>query len=810
MASKSKKRPKGRAAVDPVDCVKRSLSRGDYKQALKDARLWYRQSPTGELRCFLEHAYIGRAQQLVRSGLSDDARRIVGELLELGITEAAVEAGLPELLLSVGMLDRLPQAQNRLTEEDRKRLVIKAADRAVVKPGSTPASMKELRDEASQIRAALDAVEHGDDAAALACLKEISRQSVFADWKYFVRGLIAYYRKDRTEMEANWGRLNPDRTAVTIAAPLRVIAGIASSQQDVNLRAKIVRLEKHTAHQAVLSSLMRLRQSQAGHDWPQMVKTFRVVHSTLRELDRELYRKLIECLSGSLARDGCLDELTSLSKIADPLPLDPHWNRVKAIACENSEYVEDKSEVYWRSYLDDLADLPVFQASERSLAQGLVWLRLASSYLEDVTRYRTCRCGWDHSRDIEKAEKEAWDAFEACMAVAPEFAPAYMLAAKFHQNRNRSEEAAGVYRRLLEHVPDHVDALTRLATHHLVQGEPQQGLKYALRARQSKPLDQTTAELVWSAHLAVARDRAGSGRYDEARNELAAADRVLPLRAGNYDVLARKAVLEIKANDAGAARRLVEQAQERLEEPTALWLAIAIEGLRYGLPNHEVWLYEKRWTEALRRRCRSSTAGLMCRIVATERAMPQPLANLAKCSRHLVQYIGRCGRVKWIGVDLRDACEFLREQKEWKLVMKFAKVGIRRFPDMALFHLLKGIEDMGKGPRYRPRTIERFRRAIDLAAKSGDPADKRVMEEAKRYLQKVEDALGPGAALLDDDEQYDCDGDASGDVVHGGPLDGVPIETARKIFEMACAKFGLDPDAVMGDLQMSGRVNPNG
>ncbi len=801
MASKSKKRPKGRTAVDPIDCVKRNLSRGDYKQALKDARVWYRQSPTGELRCFLEHAYIGRAQQLVRSGLGDDARRVVGELLELGITEAAVEAGLPEVLLSVGMLDRLPQAQNRLTEEDRKRLVIKAADQAVVTPGSTPASMKGLRDEASQIRAALDAVEHEDDAAALACLKEISRQSVFADWKYFVRGLMAYYRKDRTEMEANWGRLDPDRAAVTVAAPLKVMAGIASPQQDVNLRAKIVRLEKHTANQTVLSSLMRLRQSQADHDWPQVVKTFRVIHSTLRELDGEVYRKLIECLSGSLARDGCLDELTSLSKIADPPPLDPRWNRVKAIACENSEYIEDEPEEYWRNYLDDLADLPVLQAPERSLAQGLVWLRLASNYLEDVNRFRNCRCGRDHSREVEAAEKETRDAFEACMAVAPGYAPAYMLAARFHENGNRSEEAAEVYSRLLEHVPDHVDALTRLATHHLLQGEPQQGLKYALRARQSKPLDQTTGELVWSAHMAVARERVGSGRYDEARDELAAADRVLPLRASSYDVLARKAVLEIKANNTGAARRLVEQAQERLEEPTALWLAMAIEGLRYGLPNEEVWLYEKRWTEALRRRCRSSTAGLMCRMVATELAMPQPLPHLAKYSRYLVQYVRRCGRVKWTGADLRDACEFLGEQKEWKLVMKFAKTGIRRFPDMALFHLLKGIEEMGKGPFWfnRQRTVERFQRAIDLASKSGDPADERVEEEAKRYLHMAEDAPGAGAEPLDEDGEYECDRDASGDVIHGGPLDGVPIETARKIVEMACAKFGLDPDAVMGD-----------
>jgi hypothetical protein len=404
MASKSKKRPKGRATFDPIDCVKRSLDRGDYKQALKDARVWYRQSPTADLRCFLEHAYMGRAQQLLRNGLTDDARRIVGELMDLGVTETAVETGLPDLLLSVGMLDRLLPEQNRLTEEERTRLVVKAADQAVVKPGSTPASMRELRDEAQRIRAALDAVQSGDEAAALAHLKEISRQSVFADWKFFVRGLTAYYRRDRSEMEANWDRLDPDRAAVTIAAPLKVMAGIPAPQQDVNLRAKIARLEKQTASQTVLSSLMRLRQSLADHDWPQVVKTFRVVHQTLRGLDGDVYRRVIACLTGSLTREGCLDELTSLAKTADPLPLDPHWNRAMAVACENSEYFDDDPEPYWRDYLDDLENLPSLPASQRNLARGLVWLRLADNYLDDAIRSRDCCCGADHSQEIEAAE----------------------------------------------------------------------------------------------------------------------------------------------------------------------------------------------------------------------------------------------------------------------------------------------------------------------------------------------------------------------------------------------------------------------
>ena len=52
--------------MDPVDLVRRSFERGDFKQALKDARVCYRQGATPELRSLLEHVYVGRAQQLLR------------------------------------------------------------------------------------------------------------------------------------------------------------------------------------------------------------------------------------------------------------------------------------------------------------------------------------------------------------------------------------------------------------------------------------------------------------------------------------------------------------------------------------------------------------------------------------------------------------------------------------------------------------------------------------------------------------------------------------------------------------------------
>lgn len=793
MASKSKKRSRSRGHKDPLVSVKLKLDRGDYKQALKEARVAFRQSAGGEERCFLEHAYAGRVQQLVRNGLLDDGRRILRELLDLGVTEQSVEVALPELLLSVGMLDGFSSAQFDLTEEDQLRLRIKAADQAVVHPENTPASMGELRAEAAQVRAALEATKLGDESAALTHVKEITRQSMFADWKYFVRGLLAYYHQDKRGMEANWSRLDPHRAAATIAAPLGVVAGLASAAKVGNLRAKVAKLEKQAGDRAVLGSLMQLRQSVANHDWPQAVKAYRNIRPALRDLDSDLCRRVTSCLSGTIIREGCLDELTALTKVAEAPAIDPRWNRAKALACEHSEYFEDQPAPYWRRYLHDLKTLSAFTPAQRDMARGLVWLRLAEGYAEDAQGFRLCLCSRDHSREIAAADEAARDAFEACLALIPSNASAIKAAAWFHEEAGRPEEAVKVYERLLEHVPDSLDALVYLAEHYLHHGA-QKACEYALRARELKPLDENTGELLWSAHANTARELARAGRHDEARDALAAADVVLPSRAEHVGVLVQRAVLEIAAKNAGVARGYVEQAQDQLEEPTALWLALAIESSRHESPLEEIWLYEKRWRQALKRRCRSSTAGEMCRLMTAQERMPCRYREFDEHVSDLLKYVGRCSRVKWQEEDLRVVCEFAAAMEQWKLLEKFAKKGGRTFPRNALFQHACGVEEMRKGPmRFnRRRTIERFQRAIELASESSDPRDEVVGEQAKRYLALAENA--PPSGIFQGNRPSGATAQRMKDMA-----DKIDPEKVREVVETVCAELGLDAEAMVAD-----------
>ena len=170
-------------------------------------------------------------------------------------------------------------------------------------------------------------------------------------------------------------------------------------------------------------------------------------------------------------REGLVEELEQFSRIVDPLPIDPRWNRAMAVACEYSDFYDDDPEEYWRKYLLDLENLPMLSASQRDLARGMVWLRLAEYHVDGAADLRGCRCRTDHRPHIKKAEKLAQDAFEQCFTLAPAHAPAYVAAAAFHAIADRPEEAAKVYQRLLDRVPDHLDALFFLAKHHVSRGE---------------------------------------------------------------------------------------------------------------------------------------------------------------------------------------------------------------------------------------------------------------------------------------------------------------------------------------------------
>lgn len=194
MATKQKNRTKHGAAV-LAQQAQRSLEKGDFKQALKNAKVGYRQQPGPEARRLLERAYLARGRQLHRAGMQGESRAVIESLLELGATDGSVQQELPELLVALGLFNRVAAVQGaNASLEEGSPLYVTAADHAVVQSGKTFASLPAVRQGAETIGRALAALETGNEVEAMTAVKDIARASPFADWKYFVRGLAAYYR----------------------------------------------------------------------------------------------------------------------------------------------------------------------------------------------------------------------------------------------------------------------------------------------------------------------------------------------------------------------------------------------------------------------------------------------------------------------------------------------------------------------------------------------------------------------------------------------------------------------------------------
>jgi tetratricopeptide (TPR) repeat protein len=828
MATKHKNRTK-RAAVTLVQQAQRLLEKGDFKQALKDAKVCYRQQPGPEGRQLLERAYLARGRQLHRAGLRSESQAVLENLLDLGVTDSLVERELPELLIAVGLFGRVKAAgMPALSFEESDPLCVVVADHAVLRPEGTPTSLPAIRQGAATIGKALTALEAGDEARATAFLRDIPRASPFADWKYFVRGLAAYYRDDAAEMEANWSRLDPGRCAARIAAPLKTLVDRAAvAADDPQVAVTVARLGSRVLGGPVLDRLQKLQDCVLAGRWREAMKALRASGPMFREVDDALPERLAMVLYAMVVRKGDPAILRDLATVAEPPAIDPRWNRGLAMAWERyeeEEYGGNEAERHWRAYLEDLARLECLSPTERTLAQALVWLRLGGRLAEES--FPVCpTCGVCHDPDKDMQGRAA-ACFENSLKLAPGLLKAYQALAGAREEWGEPKKAAAVYRRLLKRFPENLDALLLLADHHVRSDEPFAAREFLIRAQRLKPLDPRIQEKVRDVYLSSARHRALADRWDEGRAELAAAGEVARPSDKGYRLLVHRAMLELKAGDFGLAFRLLDQARNDLGESAPVWFLACIEGARYALPQAVAAGLEDRWVASLKKGRNSPAAGEMSRIMFAYLVAKVDHAVQEEHLESLVDFLKRCSRVKWQARDLRDVVQVLlywdRHRSEdghdsprrsdpggiVKLLAKLVAKGRAKFPDEPFLQLIAGQLEMRKGSRKCNRRFakECFERAARLAEGATDPDNTLVGKCAREALRSLEEldrptleTMSPFFFAPDDDDPDDPFDPPEDD----DDTDPSPERTMAGLFEMfarVCREAGFSPQDVLDEI----------
>ena len=245
MASKNKKAGRGGApAIGGREQVELLIAKLRLKDAVHEAKLCYKLESTPEHHRLLERAYLLRADQLRRNAMPAAAQEVAQHLIDFGVTDPALIEETARLLISLGMSRSALKLQGRLdSPEEREKLARQEGDVAVLHPERAAEAPAEIHEGAAKVRAALEALQAGDEVQALAALRDVSRSSPFSDWRLFVRGLAAFSRSAAGEARANWDRLDPGRAAARIARSLTALSG--GGGETTNSSVKLVTLEMH-------------------------------------------------------------------------------------------------------------------------------------------------------------------------------------------------------------------------------------------------------------------------------------------------------------------------------------------------------------------------------------------------------------------------------------------------------------------------------------------------------------------------------------------------------------------------------------
>ena len=515
-------------------------------------------------------------------------------------------------------------------------------------------------------------------------------------------------------------------------------------------------LERLVLGEPILAPLKQLQESIVAENWNEVISQAGPIRQRLRNLDPELSLRLTRVLIDPVQKAATQTDRKAGERLmarffhaVDPLPIDPHWNRLWALVWE---HVQGESSVvldYWRKYLTDLKTAPGFRSEDRPIAQALVWAHMAKCELDESGSLTPSLpfAPKPSQRAVSQAHRRAVAAFEESLKLYPGRQATYYQLIEAYESWDQPDESAAVARRLVTVHPNEFEALLHLCEYHRGREEFDLALNDVLSARRLKPLDDEARFSEWSVRIGLARYHAIRKRWDEGRAELEAAGKLFPEKRQSLHFQAREAVFELAAGASERAEDLIKTAQASLAEPMPLWLALSIEAIRHRLPRVERDRFENQWINALTtsRKSRGDTAGELARLLGPFVAGGStPIAAYAGRDQHVAQVVGylrKTTRIKYQERDLRAVCEFLsRLPQEQALLAKLVARGHKLYPDSAYYIYMIVSFEIEKGPlktdvRKVRTNLERARALVEA---SSDPEDRRLIPLIQKSMAFVE------------------------------------------------------------------------
>lgn len=730
--------------------ITRLIEQGNAKDAFKEAKVLFRQEESAENRQLVERTYLLRIKALLAGGMAESAREVAGNFLEFGVGNAGFMQELVLLLPQLGLTEKAVELQSKVTSPAAQAsLAIKFADRAVLHPEETPASMPDLRDEAAKVRAALAALDSQGESQAMEFLQSIPRSSPLAEWRFFLRGLAAFRRGDTEQACANWERLDGDRAAFKIA---RALLPPVAAEPNKTLASRLATLEKAALGEPILERLGQLALAMKAGDWNRLRHLVAPLQLSLRRIDPRWSQRLTEILlmpSVAAIQHTTIQQteyvFRDYASVLEPLPWDPRWNRWQALVWEAREGNVAFAVKSWRRYLRDLESGCPVPGGESRQVQALVWRRIGEMCAHLLEE--DAHDGFGFSPDELQREDldysaEAVAAFEQSLRLDPTQRKTHEKLIDLYEELDEPARIVEAATRLLENFPDDVKTMERLVAHHMDYDEPDSALRFIDRIRKLQPLNtKIDSNEAW-ARMAMARHLALQGRWQEGREQFARLSTLPADVVEPYRLLARQAAFEFKAKQDAQAEAFMRKAETELAEPTPLWLALAIETARYKLPKALQKQFNQQFKTAAARKATTATASALAKVMIAYVVEDVRYPGRDTHVRETLRYLGRTTRLKYLEPELTKVCMFLQAaDEEGPLLDKLALRGEKLFPNSPFFLNQAAVFELSKGPYDcdLQRAHALLEKALPLAQASQNPADAALIPVIKESLSKLQD-----------------------------------------------------------------------
>ena len=727
--SRKNKKNKKKSSLSPDQVrvqICKFLDSRKFRDAQKLAKSHHASCNTDQSRELLVETLALRAEHLINSDLQVEAKNLLQEVLALDVSDLPKwSQHVSALLLRVGMVQEVADLAGDdvdplANEATRLRII----DQAVANPQTLPEALADLKDEVQAVHSAMDAVERGDDEQAVEMLKCVGRKSPLAEWKLFIRGLIAHYACDAEKVKANWDRLDASRGPSKIVELLRLALTPASVEDKDPATAKVIKdVRDAQLGQDLISDLRGVGEAMEDDDWTCMVRGLRSARPGILalggdfalRLTRIIYPMLGEFARDLIGRDESVNRVSDVTRVLVPLPADPKWVLFRArCECEGgSPFIDRVCDLFDR-YINGIDGLKCFSEEEKRIALAIVcsnavdYIAAAAFEGADLRGQIEKACDYDMDQDdLDQSVQEELGYRERARAYYDRGVAAYPKMADLHRSLAAAYEAwedeakaLECYERLLALSPNDVEALEHMVDRFwpdLYSPELDKALPYLVRLRELKPLDADYREKEMVVRLGICRQRASGGRWDDGRQAFEELEKGIPAEMlGLRDVLAR-AMFEIVAGNTMGGQALVDQLVDRYKSELVVYWGMILEGVYYrDMPQHKAHWWSK-CSSLLQNKVTIVEAELLARLTLNY-VRWSSVESIKDEVSDLLLYLSGCTRLRSVTEDqmamichlyvvLIESFGMRAELPEgaMKTCRKLAEKGVDKFPSRAVF-----------------------------------------------------------------------------------------------------------------------------